>query len=145
MLEALQIQKNRLENMRSKVVRALEETVKVTTHLVEDLNAGQLNEGVNADNQNITPPYAELTKQIKKLKGQPTDRVTLKDTGAFHRSFNVMFETDGFMVDSKDELKNKLVEKYGAILGLTDKSKQQYINDMKEALLNKFRQIWQQS
>jgi hypothetical protein len=145
MLEALQIQKSRLENMQSKVVRALGEAVKVTTHLVEDLNAGQLNEGIDADNQSITPPYAELTEEIKKLKGQPTDKVTLKDTGTFHRSFYTAFESDGFTVDSKDELKNKLVKKYGAILGLTDKSKQQYIDEMKETLLNKFRQVWQQS
>ena len=45
--------------------------------------------------------YTSLTKRIKKKKGQPTNRVTLFDTGDFYGSFEVGGESDAdFIIDS---------------------------------------------
>ena len=41
----------------------------------------------NATQGNV---YSKFTFPFKEAKGQPTDRVTLRDTGAFYRSFNLM-------------------------------------------------------
>lgn len=68
-------------------------------------------------------PYKPTTIQIKKRKGQPTTRVTLRDTGAFHESMFVVFDSEGFYVTSSDEKTPLLIEKYGEdIFRLTDKN-----------------------
>jgi len=53
----------------------------------------------------------------KIAKGQPTDRVTLKDTGEFYESFDIDFNNDGFEIIATD--KEFLLDKYKGILGLT--------------------------
>ena len=50
-------------------------------------------------------------------KGQPTDRVTLKDTGDFYNSFDIDFNNDGFEIIATE--KEFLLDKYKGILGLT--------------------------
>lgn len=66
-------------------------------------------------------PYKPLTIQIKRSKGQPTDRVTLKDTGDFHASIFLRFDTQKMEVVADDPKTAKLVRKYGTeILGLTE-------------------------
>lgn len=68
-------------------------------------------------------PYTETTKKIKAKKGQPTTRVTLRDTGAFHESMFVVFDSEGFHVTASDDKTQALVEKYGDnIFRLTDKN-----------------------
>lgn len=68
-------------------------------------------------------PYAPRTIQNKKRKGQPTTRVTLRDTGAFHESMYVVFDSDGFYVTASDDKTQELINKYGEeIFRLTDKN-----------------------
>lgn len=66
-------------------------------------------------------PYAPRTIRAKKKKGQPTTRVTLRDTGEFHRSMFVVFDSEGFYVTSNDDKTKFLVKRYGdEIFRLTD-------------------------
>lgn len=44
--------------------------------------------------------YSPFTIEEKKKKGQPTDRVTLKDTGDFYMSFEVIPFKGGFIIDA---------------------------------------------
>lgn len=68
-------------------------------------------------------PYKDTTIRIKREKGQPTTRVTLRDTGDFHNSMFVVFDADGFYITSSDEKTEDLVAKYGEdIFRLTDKN-----------------------
>ncbi len=70
-------------------------------------------------------PYSPYTVRIKQEKGQPYDRVTLRDTGDFHKSFGVVFEPVGFYITSTDYKTQDLIDKYGArIFGLTSENKQ---------------------
>ena len=81
--------------------------------------------GVNGRGEKIMDymPYAPKTIQNKKRKGQPTTRVTLRDTGAFHESMYVVFDSEGFYITASDEKTQGLVEKYGEkIFRLTDKN-----------------------
>jgi len=50
-----------------------------------DLNIQQMMGGRRSDGSNIEPEYTPFTVQIKKAKGQPYDRVTLRDEGDFQR------------------------------------------------------------
>ena len=68
-------------------------------------------------------PYRPRTIAAKKRKGQPTTRVTLRDTGAFHRAMHVVFDSEGFYITSSDPKTEELVKKYGpAIFRLTNKN-----------------------
>lgn len=66
-------------------------------------------------------PYAASTIKKKKRKGQPYDRVTLRDTGRFHESLAVSTGDKGFSVISRDIKAKYLIPRYGdAILRLSD-------------------------
>jgi len=58
--------------------------------------------------------YSPFTIAIKKRKGQPTDRVTLKDTGDFYRSYVIIPFNGGFTIDADGEKEDKnLFDIYG--------------------------------
>lgn len=81
--------------------------------------------GINGRGEKIMSymPYTAKTIQNKKRKGQPTTRVTLRDTGAFHKSMFVVFDSEGFYVTASDEKTEKLIKKYGEeIFRLTNKN-----------------------
>ena len=65
-------------------------------------------------------PYSPITVEIKRLKGQPTNRVTLRDEGDFESSFYLVISDKQFEIKASDWKTEGLVEKYGSsILGLT--------------------------
>lgn len=81
--------------------------------------------GINGKGEKIMDyaPYAPRTIQNKIRKGQPTTRVTLRDTGAFHESMFVVFDAEGFYITASDDKTDKLINKYGEdIFRLTDKN-----------------------
>ena len=93
------------------------------TNFVLDANRDQLNVGVDANSNPITPPYTPTTVGIKISKGQEFRWVTLRDTGDFHRSFRLIFHADSFELVATDRKRRSLKEKYGAaITGLTAQS-----------------------
>lgn len=105
------------------------EAIVQTENEIVDFNREQLYEGIRADDTKIEPEYAELTKVIKAAKGQPYDRVTLKDTGDFYAGINVDINSNSYDLSSTDEKTVKLVTKYGdQIFGLNNKNKVTYIN-----------------
>lgn len=94
------------------------------------LNQGQLSLGLRADGYAIEPSYSPFTIAEKKRKGQPYDKVTLKDTGAFWQSiFLGDVSIEKFDVDASDAKTDTLIKKYGGqILGLSADSKnEEYI------------------
>lgn len=99
-----------------------------------DMNAEeQLYErGVNRVGVNISDyaPYSPVTIQIKQIKGQPYDRVTLRDEGDFHSSFYIEADNMQFEIKASDEKTEFLIRKYGRqILGLTDENIQELIHE----------------
>jgi hypothetical protein len=75
-------------------------------------------------------PYAPRTIRDKIRKGQPYDRVTLRDTGEFHASLKVVFDNEGFYITSDDEKSQYLLDKYGkTIFRLSDENLKILIND----------------
>jgi len=91
--------------------------------------------GQDAEGNEVTPPYTPFTVQIKQAKGQPTDRVTLFDTGQFHGSFYVEWRNTEFEIYAKGPLTPKLAGKYGPeIFGLDDNSQQDLIDNLRKPM-----------
>ncbi len=134
------------ENLKRKIKSVpVEEFIKEVAEDKEaelaDLNIFQLKEGKDNEGETIEPEYTPFTKQIKAFKGQPTDRVTLEDTGAFHRSLKADVRGKKIHFDATDPKTTKLVKKYGGqIFGLDDESKWKFSQDiLKDELIEKTR------
>jgi len=101
--------------------------VQENTDKIVELNVEQLYEyGVNSLGISIDTyaPYSPYTIKVKNEKGQPTDRVTLRDTGAFHKSFEVVVGPVDFYITATDYKTDMLIEKYGEkIFGLIPQNK----------------------
>lgn len=89
-------------------------------------------QGVNALGVSIDDyaPYSPATIEIKMQKGQPYNRVTLRDEGDFHSSFFLEVGTTQFEIKAADFKTEHLVRKYGRqILGLTDENIEELIRE----------------
>lgn len=112
----------------------MEKLVKDNEAWICDMNTeDQLFErGVNRVGVSIMDymPYRPKTIEIKEIKGQPTNRVTLRDEGDFHRSFKVDADNEKFRILSTDGKDEWLEKKYGRqIFGLTDENAQSLARD----------------
>ena len=112
---------------------------------IEELNRGQLSAGQTTDGAEIKPFYRPITVRIKKLKGQPSDRVTLKDEGHFYRGIRARSAGRADTVISSTDPKTKeLVEKYTTrIFGLSVASKEQLSVRLRPTIQDKYRQALQ--
>jgi len=99
--------------------------------VVERVSEEQLYEqGKRGDGVSINSfaPYAPRTVADKIRKGQPVDRVTLRDRGDFHRGFYIEFYPDGFAISSTDNKTDDLVRSYGEeIMQLSDDNMQDVV------------------
>lgn len=94
---------------------------------IVDMNAEEqlYEQGVNNLGVSIMDyrPYSEITIEIKKAKGQPTNRVTLRDEGNFESSFFLEVGKESFEIKASDFKTEHLIKMYGRqILGLTDEN-----------------------
>lgn len=113
----------KIESIQTDLDQITLDAVKSNEKAVLDLNRAQMYSGIKSDGKNIKPQYTRKTKSIKRSKGQPTDRVTLKDTGDFHNSVFISYSNDSFIMLATDSKTTKLKKKYGRdILGLTDQN-----------------------
>lgn len=92
-----------------------------------DINAEEqlFEQGVNRLGVSIMDyaPYSPVTIAIKEAKGQPTNRVTLRDEGDFESSFYLEVGDKQFEIKASDFKTEDLIKKYGRqILGLTDEN-----------------------
>lgn len=75
----------------------------------------------------LTPDYASFTIDQKRFLGQPTDRVTLRDTEAFHNSFFMDASSFPVRIDATDSKTSELKQKYGEdIFGLDQDSQSEF-------------------
>tara|TARA_R110000796_G_scaffold111023_1_gene222551 strand:- start:1819 stop:2262 length:444 start_codon:yes stop_codon:yes gene_type:complete len=79
-------------------------------------------EGIDSLNRTLGD-YTPYTVVLKKAKGQRTDHITLKDTGAFYNSFKVQVTSTGIIIQADDSsiYDIPLTKSFGLdILGLTN-------------------------
>lgn len=130
-MSELQSLVDRLKALKQTLPELVRQVIEESEEEIIDLNQLQMYEGINPDGSNIEPEYTTLTKRIKRIKGQPFDRVTLRDTGSFYGNMKVKVAGDIIGIDSTDSKRNKLVEKYGNPFGLTEENK----TDLAEIIL----------
>lgn len=93
--------------------------------------------------ESIGGGYSPFTIEEKQNKGQPTDRVTLKDTGDFYLTFRVIPFKGGFVIEA-DPIKDdtNLFEEWGDdIIGLNEENLQIIIDLYKEKLLESINNV----
>ena len=113
----------------------IKESVDETVQELTSYQQQQLYSGLRSDGQTIYPSYTRLTEEIKSGKGQVTDRVTLKDTGAFYAGIQVRAGANGVNITSTDSKTGMLEEKYGEeIFGLNADSAAKYSENELEPL-----------
>lgn len=104
----------KVENFVDNINLYINNSVNFVKDYIIELQIDQLWEGRRSDDSIITPLYKELTVKIKKEKGQPVDRVTLKDTGSFYDKIFVKPEKgESILIESEDNKNEKIVKKYG--------------------------------
>lgn len=103
----------RLRKFKAFLDDGLRNEILANEHIICDMVADQMYSGHDGRGKKIEPEYVPLTVSIKRIKGQPTDRVTLRDTGDFYSSLRVEFDEGGFYVTSDDSKAAELLEKYG--------------------------------
>lgn len=88
------------------------------------------NKGIRSDKTKIGQ-YTPYTIEIKRLKGQPYNHITLKDTGDFYDSFvafvdnsaDIQISSDPIKTDALTGLTTDLTIRYGEkIIGLTEEN-----------------------
>ena len=96
-----------------------------------DINTDQqlYQEGISSTGRSLLS-YTPFTEQIKKDKGQPSDRTTLRDTGDFHDSFKLDSNKFPFGITANDPKTSMLTAKYGEdIFGLTKENEEDHIEN----------------
>lgn len=117
----------RLKAFESGLNQTIEQAIRNNEKLILAMNTeSQLfKKGVDGDGNKLKPKYTLSTKRKKAKKGQPTNRVTLKDGGIFHDSFYIHYLPDGFEIMTSDPIEPFLTYKYGKeLLGLTSRNLQ---------------------
>lgn len=138
MASLLQI-KQRFESLSLEQVAA--DVMEENSQLLADVQAEQMFKGIERSGELINPPYARRTVVIKREKGQPSDRVTLRDTGDFYQGLYVRVEGATLSFGSDDEKTQDLQDKYGDIFGLSSTFKSEFIRDtLKPAFRKKIRE-----
>lgn len=103
-----------------------------------NFNHEQLQGGEDALGQTIFTiggnPYRPFTVKIKRAKGQPTNRVTLYDTGEFYDTFEVKILKDGYEITANfkkgsDDIRDNFSSQFD-FLGLTDESLTEFVNEI---------------
>lgn len=107
---------------------------------IVDANRSQLAQGKTATGGTVKPFYKPETVKRKKKKGQPTDKVTLKDEGKFYQGFYAKATRGGIEQGSTDPKTTYLVNRYtDTIFGLSAASKTQVADRLRPTLQTEFR------
>jgi hypothetical protein len=94
--------------------------------------------------ENIGGPYSQATVQIKQEKGQPTDRITLRDKGDFYNSWEVIANTgDTYITIKVDPWKagpTNLLDEWGVeVVGLNKENTIWLINEIRTKMVAKIK------
>lgn len=118
------------------VYQASQTAIENTSSTMINVQRDQLFQGVRKDSDSIVPSYAARTIKYKQKKGQPYDRVTLKDTGSFYAGIKVDVTGDKFILSSTDSKAAALEKKYSPLIfGLNNQSRIDYIRSLKPELI----------
>jgi len=96
--------------------------IKANEAAIVDINIMQMDQGETAQGSRIVPEYSPVTVEIKRLKGQQFNWVTLEDERDFKNSMFMNAERFPLMFNSTDWKSEMLNDKYGDIFGIARKN-----------------------
>lgn len=125
--------------------KVMEQSIGDTKEEFKNYQQQQMFYGKRSDGENIQrldgryEVYAPLTEYFKRRKGQPIDRVTLRDERDFYKGIVIKPTKNSVMITSSDFKTAKLVGQYGEnIFGLNKDFAGEYaVNDMGPAATKK--------
>jgi hypothetical protein len=130
-VEAIEKLIGRVEKFKASIPFTINKVVKENEAIIIDLIVeDQLFErGVDADNRSLGG-YSPITIQIKQQKGQPTNRITLRDTEAYHKSYGVKTLSEGgFEVTVSDVKYGEIIQRFPKTDALTDENLQDILRN----------------
>lgn len=121
----------KVKGVRDNIPNETEKIIKAKEQFILNLNRqAQLMQGIDSKGQKLVPEYKPFTIEIKRLIGQPYDRVTLFYSGKFYAKFKIEYNKDMTInIFSTERKTGDLMDKYGDyIFGLT-KENQEILNN----------------
>lgn len=120
----------KLKEMKASIDKSIQTSIAKNEKVLTDQQTeGQFDKGKDAFNISIVPSYATSTKKIKQGKGQPTNRVTLKDTGELYSKVNIQANTTEAIISANVSYFKYLVTHYGnnQLLGIQDDAMRKFL------------------
>lgn len=143
--EILDSVRDRVQQIKESIYPTLKDVINANSDILKDIqNVNQLfTKGEDSKGSRIKPSYANVTISIKRRKRQPTDRVTLKDTGNFYESVTFEGVDNALVITASVEYASFLSKRYGKdILGIQDMEFQKFYDQYIEPeLTNKIDNI----
>lgn len=114
--------KRKLAQLKAVIPASIKESIDRNKDVLTNQQQDQFNKGEDSKGMQFVPSYALSTIKKKRSKGQPTNRVTLKDTGDLYRSIEVETTTNEAIIKVNVEYFKYLVGKYdqNIILGMQE-------------------------
>ena len=122
--------RKKLQDLKDNVNKIVQETFEEYKTLIIDYNADEQMYKLGQDSKGsiIRPSYSPITISIKKKKGQPTDRVTLRDSGKFHKTLIVTPKENYVEISSDLEYAKYLFKRYGDdVLGIQEEILKEFV------------------
>ena len=120
----------KVDKMKASVNKGIQTSIQKNEGVLIDQQTNeQFDKGKDKNNISFIPSYADSTKQIKRSKGQPTNRVTLKDSGDLYDSVAIQANTTQAIFTANVEYFKYLVVHYGSnqILGIQDDAMEAFL------------------
>ena len=115
--------KSTVEMLEKTINSSIQESITQNKQIILELQTQeQMYQGIDSKGIDIKPAYADSTIKIKRKKRQPTDRVTLFDTGAFYNSLEIIAGQNDAVIRTIISYSVFLVDKYADILGLDEEN-----------------------
>ena len=142
-MRAIERLERKLRELKAVINPTLKQTIDRNKGVLIDQQQTQMNKGRDAFNVSFIPSYAESTIKQKKAKGDPFNRVTLKDTGELYRSITIDTTTTQAIISTNVEYFKYLVDHYDTniILGIQSEFLNEFLNKYFKPELRK---AWEQ-
>lgn len=122
--------KNKVKQLKASINEVVRDTFETYKDVIIDfqVNKQLFEKGQDSKGSIIRPAYKPITIKIKRQKGQPTDRVTWKDTGRLHHAVMVLPRENEVEIIANVPYAKFLLKKYGDdVLGIQEDLLKEFI------------------
>jgi phage gpG-like protein len=109
--------RERVQEIKDTIYPSLKAAINSNADLLKEIQTQKqfYDRGQDSDGISITPSYAAKTIKIKTKKGQPTDRVTLNDTGDYYESIAFSGTDTEMIITATVDYASYLSSRYGTL------------------------------